>query len=102
MSSLSLLDRDAIREKLKAILTSSEFSSLQIDVSALADDASLLNDIALDSLQLLEFVVAMERTFGFKLDAKRLSVDIFDRFDRVIDLVESNLTRRSRVVERIP
>ena len=93
MSSLSVLDRDAIREKLKAILTSPDFSSLQVDVSTLNDDASLLNDIALDSLQLLEFVVAMERTFGFKLDTKRLSVDIFDRFDRVIDLVERSLVR---------
>jgi acyl carrier protein len=98
MSSLSVLDRDAIREKLKSILTSAEFSSLQVDVSTLDDDASLLNDIALDSLQLLEFVVAMERTFGFKLETKRLSLDIFDRFDRVIDLVESNLIRHSMPV----
>lgn len=93
MSSLSVLDRDAIRTKLKAILTSPDFSSLQVDVSALTDDTSLLNDIALDSLQLLEFVVAMERTFGFKLDTKRLTVDQFDRFDRVLDLVERNLVR---------
>jgi acyl carrier protein len=93
MNSLSVLDRDAIRDKLKAILTSPDFSSLQVDVSELTDDASLLNDIALDSLQLLEFMVAMERTFGFKLDTHRLNVDIFDRFERVIDLVETSLVR---------
>jgi acyl carrier protein len=93
MSSLSVLDRDAIRDKLKSILTSTDFSSLQVDVSELTDDVSLLNDLALDSLQLLEFIVAMERTFGFKLNTKRLSVDVFDRFERVIDLVESSLAR---------
>ena len=91
MSSLSVLDRDAIRDKLKGILTSPDFGSLQVDVSDLTDDASLLNDIALDSLQLLEFMVAMERTFGFKIDTHRLSVEVFDRFDRVIDLVETGL-----------
>src|SRR5690349_10011980 len=86
MNSPSVLDRDAIRDKLKAILTSPDFSSLQVDVSE-------LTDVALDSMQLIEFMVAMERTFGFKLDTLRLSVDIFDRFERVIDLVETSLVR---------
>jgi acyl carrier protein len=85
------MGRNEIRARLLAILTSPEFTSLQIDVSELTDDTSLLNDVALDSLQLLELVVAMERAFGFRANVKRLNIDIFDRFGRLVDFVEASL-----------
>jgi acyl carrier protein len=85
------MNRDEIRSRLLEILSSGQFASLQVDVSRLTDASSLLNDIPLDSLQLLEFIVAMEKTFGFAANTKRLNIDIFDRFARVIDFVEEQL-----------
>lgn len=85
------MQREEIKTRLISILTSKEFSSLQVDVTQLTEDTSLLNDITLDSLQLLELIVAMENTFGFRADTRRLDVDIFDRFGRVVDFVVSNL-----------
>jgi diaminopimelate decarboxylase len=85
------MEREEIRARVIDILTSKDFGSLQVDVTQLTEDTSLLNDITLDSLQLLELIVAMENTFGFKADTKRLDVDIFDRFGRVVDFVADNL-----------
>jgi acyl carrier protein len=85
------MEREEIRARVIDILTSKEFGSLQVDVTQLTEDTSLLNDITLDSLQLLELIVAMENTFGFKANTKRLDVDIFDRFGRVVDFVADNL-----------
>lgn len=86
------MNRDVVRERLVQILTSKDFGSLQVDVSELTEETSLLNEIALDSLQLLEFIIAIENSFSFKIKTNRLSVDIFDRFGDVIDFVQSNLS----------
>lgn len=86
------MNRDAIRANLISILTSKDFGSLQVDVSNLGEETSLLNEIALDSLQLLEFIVAIENSFSFKIKTNRLNVDIFDRFGDVIDFVQENLS----------
>lgn len=87
------MNRDHIRFTLLEILSSTQFGSLQIDVSQITDSTSLLNDIPLDSLQLLEFTVAIENTFGFAANMKRMNIDMFDRFERVVDFVEERLAR---------
>jgi acyl carrier protein len=85
------MTRDTVRERLISILTSKDFGSLLVDVSDLSDDTSLINEITLDSLQLLEFIVAIENSFSFQIKTNRLNVDIFDRFGDVIDFVQENL-----------
>lgn len=85
------MDREEIIRRLTAILTSKEFGSLQLDVSSLTEETSLLNDVALDSLQLLELVVAIEKAFGFTANTKRLNIDMFDRFGRIVDFVQGSL-----------
>lgn len=82
---------EQIRENLLDILASEDFGSLQIDVSAIDNETSLLNDIALDSIQLLELVVAIENRFGFSINTRRLSIDIFDRFSDLVDFVDESL-----------
>ena len=85
------MDSALIRQGLFEILTAREFTSLQIDVSRFDDTTSLLNDVGLDSMQLLELVVAIENTFGIRINTKRLKVEIFDRFDRLIDFVAESI-----------
>ncbi|HEY9432884.1 MAG TPA: phosphopantetheine-binding protein [Blastocatellia bacterium] len=87
------MDRGSIKSSLVNILTSPQFNSLQVDGSQLNEDTSLLNDITLDSLQLLEFIVAMENEFEFAINTKKLNVDVFDRFGDVVDFVVANAPR---------
>lgn len=91
------MDRAEIRERLINLLRSAEFID-ENDVSRLHDDTSLVNEIGLTSLQLLEFIAGIERAFGFRANSDRLRIDTFDRFDRVIDFVHGALV--SQTVER--
>jgi hypothetical protein len=52
-----------------------------------------------DSLQLLDFIVAMENAFGFKARSTELTIDTFDRLGRVIDFVQSRLPETSGAEE---
>ncbi len=81
------MDRELVRSRLLHILSHKEFASLQIDVSRITDETSLLNDVGLDSLQLLELVVAIENAFCFKVNTRRLDVDIFDSFGALVTFV---------------
>jgi acyl carrier protein len=83
------MQREEVKAGLIGLLTTTEFGSLQIDVSEIDEETSLLNDAALDSVQLLEFIVAMERAFGFRVNTKRLKIDVFDRFGDVVDFVHA-------------
>jgi acyl carrier protein len=85
------MDRAEIRQRLLDILTSPKFHALAVDVSKVSGETSLLNEIIIDSLQLLDFIVEMEKAFGFKATAKHLNLDIFDRFDHVVDFVQRSL-----------
>ena len=89
------MEREQIRARLIAILSSSELGASQVDLSTLTEDTSLLDEIIVDSLQLLEFIVAMENAFGFKVTAERLNIDIFDRFGRVVDFVQGSVSAAS-------
>jgi acyl carrier protein len=86
------MDREQIKERLIGILQSSELGARAGDLSELTEDTSLLDELIVDSLQLLEFIVAMENAFGFKVTSDHLSIDMFDHFGRVIDFVQSNLS----------
>jgi acyl carrier protein len=85
-------DRAQIRQRLVEVLTAEAFSAWEVDASQLRDDTSLLNEIGLDSLQLLDFIMAIERAFGFRVNGARLTIDVFDRFDSVVTFVQSSLS----------
>jgi acyl carrier protein len=85
-----------ITERLLDILTADTFASLAISRSSVTDETSLLNDLGLDSLQLLDFVVAIEHAFEFRISAQALDLEMFDRFGRVVDFVATGLAPASR------
>lgn len=80
-----------IRTNLIQILTSEKFKELGVDPSEIDDDTSLLNEVMVDSLQLLDFISEIEHVFGFKATAKYLNLDVFDRFADVIDFVSRSV-----------
>ena len=52
-----------IQEKLKAFLV----DELEIDEEKIMDEASLREDFAIDSLEVVDIIVFVEREFGFKM-----------------------------------
>ena len=52
-----------IQEKVKAFLV----DELEIDEEKIMDDASLREDFAIDSLEVVDIIVFVENEFGFKM-----------------------------------
>lgn len=83
------MTRKEIRSRILDLLSSRDQMSLQVDVSEIADDTSLLSDVGLDSIQILELTVAIEESFGFSLESQELSLDLFDQFGELVKYVQA-------------
>jgi len=83
--------REHIRQRLFELLASDTATWPAVDVVALTDETSLLNDVAFDSLQLLDLIVAIENAFGFQAQTEHLNMDMFDRIGSVVDFIVDSL-----------
>lgn len=79
------MNRKEIEEKVKSFLV----EELEIDEDKIAPDAKLKEDMGIDSLDFVDIVVIVERTFGFKLKAEEMAgVDTLSKF---CDYIESKV-----------
>ena len=62
------MSRQEIVEKVKAFL----IDDLEIDQDKIKDDARLKEDLGIDSLDFVDIVVIVERTFGFKIKPEEM------------------------------
>ena len=83
------MEKKEIKKKLLDILISKDHMSLQIDVSDVNNKTSLINDFAMDSIQLLELIVAIENRFSISVNAEEVTPEIFDNFSKLVDYIES-------------
>lgn len=58
------MERSEIEEKVRNFL----IEDLEIDEDKIADDARLKDDMGIDSLDFVDIVVIVEKTFGFKIN----------------------------------
>lgn len=63
------MERKEIEEKVKAFL----IDELEVDEEKIAPDARLKEDIGIDSLDFVDIVVIVERTFGFKIKPEEMA-----------------------------
>lgn len=85
------MERKIIEMRLKSILKENQFLALKEMVDSISDETSLVNDLALDSIQILELIVAIEKEFDFSCEADELDLDIFDKFQRLVDFVDNKV-----------
>lgn len=64
------MDIKAIEEKVKAFLV----EELEIDEEKISADARLKEDMGIDSLEVVDVVVLVEETFGFKMKPEDFKV----------------------------
>lgn len=63
------MERKEIEEKVKAFL----IDELEVEEEKIAPEALLKEDIGIDSLDFVDIVVIVERTFGFKIKPKEMA-----------------------------
>ncbi len=83
------MERRVIADRLKKILKANQFIALKNQIDNITEETSLVNDLALDSIQILELVVQIEKEFSFSCESDELNLDMFDEFGKLIDFIES-------------
>lgn len=79
------MSREEIVEKVNDFLT----EEMEIEGNLINDDAKLKEDLGLDSLDFVDIVVIVEKTFGFKIKAEDMgNVHIMKDF---YDYIQSKL-----------
>ena len=63
------MTRQEIEEKVRNFL----IEDLEIDEDKIFDDAKLKDDMGIDSLDLVDIVVIVERNFGFKIKPEEMA-----------------------------
>jgi acyl carrier protein len=64
------MDRKEIETKVNQFLV----NDFEIDEESIKEDALLKNDLGIDSLDYVDIVVIVERTFGFKIKPEEMAV----------------------------
>ncbi len=80
------MNRSEIEEKVKEFL----IEDLEIDEEKIYPEAKLKEDMGIDSLDFVDIVVIVDKTFGFKMKAEEMAgVDTFAKF---CDYIESKVS----------
>jgi acyl carrier protein len=74
-----------IEEQIKEMVVERCF--LSIDPQDIDDEASLMDDVGLDSVQILEVVVGLEDVFGVVVDDSDFDIDNFRTVKAIADYV---------------
>ena len=56
------------------------------------DDANLFEDCGLDSMSVLDLVLAVEERFGITISADELQSELFQRLTSLVQFVDTKLT----------
>lgn len=85
------MEREIISLRIKKVLKGSQFLALKEMIDSITDEMSLVADLSLDSIQILELIVGLEKEFGFSCKPDELNLELFNRFGDVINFVENKV-----------
>jgi acyl carrier protein len=86
-------DKNALREQIKALMV--ENLMLQLTAADIADDQPLFGagSIGLDSVDALQLVVALDKTFGLKIANPAEAKQILQTVDTMAEAVHDKVTQ---------
>ncbi len=88
------MNRTEILNVIKEIFLGDDFVILKDVVKGIDEGTSLISDLALDSLQILNFIVLLERKFNFSCEEDELNLDLFDNVSTLIDFIVEKLDKK--------
>jgi acyl carrier protein len=76
-----------MKDKVKEVLA----NLLKVKIAELKDDVSLQNSIGVDSTEMVESVIALEKSFGVKLNIKEITKN--STINDIANNIQSKLTK---------
>ena len=86
-----MMTLEKLHDEIKSVIQS---VSPKVGINTISANTSMLRDIGLDSVQIIEFVVSLEDHFDYPLFDENLEVDLFDNFERLADFINNKLKTR--------
>lgn len=71
---------ESMENSLIGIMKNTDFFSMKITGQEITATTSIIKDLALDSIQLLEYLVTVENELSLNLDYQDLSIEVFENF----------------------
>jgi len=76
-----------MKEQIKQII--SEIKQNPLLISSINDDAHLMHDIGLTSLEIMSLMLRLERDFDLEIDVENIKSDSFKTISKLCNLFES-------------
>ncbi len=83
------MTRATIQDKIKTMISNEVLVGVSVD--EIGDDASLISDLNLDSIQMLTLITGLESEFNFELDEDDLDLENLSSVNRLAEFVERKL-----------
>jgi len=90
------MENNDISNRIKNVLRGNKFQSVHNVLDSINGDTSLINDLALDSIQILELIVSLEKEFMFACEPYELNIDMFDRFDELVAFIKHKCEQKAQ------
>jgi len=78
-----------MKEKIKTIISQVKEN---IDINSISDNADLMNDIGLDSLQMINFLLQLEDNFDVELDFDSLDYSHMRSLPKLVRFMENMMS----------
>ena len=83
------MTESAIQDKIKNMISNEVLVGVSID--EIGDDASLISDLNLDSIQMLALITGLETEFNFMLEEDDLDLENLSSVNRLAEFVAKKL-----------
>ena len=78
-----------VHDKIKAMISDEVLVGVSVD--EIGDDASLISDLNLDSIQMLSLITGMESQFNIMLDEEDLDLENLSSVNKLAEFVKKKL-----------
>jgi acyl carrier protein len=87
-----MTNRDQIEDRLKSVLNKG-CTVVFDNPSEIKENTSLINDLAMDSIQILELLVSIEEEFSFVCEPNEIDINMFEEFGSLVSFIETKINQ---------
>lgn len=81
------MDRKNILDSIKSILKKSDYYFLQDEVDGITEKTEICEDLSMDSIQIMEFIVDIESFFGIRFDFSEIDANNIRTIEKIINMI---------------
>lgn len=88
------MEHNCIADKLKEIFV--EVKNNTVDCNSIDESTDLINDIGIDSLQLINFILSIEDEFELEIDFDSFDITHLNRFQLLCKFIEDCIDQKAK------